>query len=195
VLHASAIALKEEAIAFIGESGWGKSTTAAAFCLQGYRAVADDVVAICFDSAGRPLVLPGFPQFKLWSDSITALGYNPETLPRLRPEVEKYGHRFSEGFSLTPLPLRKIYVLGGGESFVIEPILAQDSFLELVRHSYALRSLGQQGLNANHFKDCTQLVKSIPISRLVRRPSLTTLQEIVELVTQDLADLHQSFLV
>jgi hypothetical protein len=195
VLHASAIAVQGEAIAFIGESGWGKSTTAATFCLQGYQAVADDVVAIDFDAEGKPIVLPGFPQFKLWSDAIAALGYDPETLPRLRPELDKYGHRVPVGFSLDPLPLRQIYVLGGGNTFAIEPIPAQAAFLELVRHSYALRSLRKDGLNANHFRHATQLVKRVPVSRLVRQRSLSDLQEIIRLVEHDLANLAHPVLV
>lgn len=186
VLHASVVAVNGQAIAFIGESGWGKSTTAAALCVMGYHPVADDVLAMAMDDAGVPIVLPGFPQFKLWSDAIAALGYDPETRPRLRPEIEKRSHRIAEGFSLAPLPLRKIYVLGKGEQLGIAAIGAQAAFLELVRHSYAVRFLGNQGINALHFQQCTQLVKSIPISRLNRRPALGDLPDIVQQVKLDL---------
>src|SRR5207237_1442435 len=49
VLHASAVAVEGRAIAFLGESGQGKSTTAAAFLAHGHTVVADDVLAVRID--------------------------------------------------------------------------------------------------------------------------------------------------
>src|SRR5215216_4710008 len=45
-LHASAIAVGNEAIALVGPAGSGKSTTAAAFAERGYGILAEDVVTI-----------------------------------------------------------------------------------------------------------------------------------------------------
>jgi hypothetical protein len=44
VLHASAVARDNVAVAFAGQSGAGKSTVAAAMCTQGWRLVTDDVL-------------------------------------------------------------------------------------------------------------------------------------------------------
>src|SRR5918994_614490 len=66
-LHASAVATGGEAIAFIAERGWGKSTTAAAMHSRGYGLVSDDITALQFEDADEiPVVAPGYPQFKLW---------------------------------------------------------------------------------------------------------------------------------
>src|SRR5262245_28440463 len=43
VLHASAVALNGSAVAFLGESGAGKSTMAAAMHAYGYEIIADDI--------------------------------------------------------------------------------------------------------------------------------------------------------
>jgi hypothetical protein len=45
-LHASAVAVDGRAVAFLGHSGAGKSTTAAAFVRRGFRALTDDVLAL-----------------------------------------------------------------------------------------------------------------------------------------------------
>lgn len=50
-LHASAVALDGSAVAFVGESGRGKSTVAALMCLGGAELVTDDLLVV---SAGRP---------------------------------------------------------------------------------------------------------------------------------------------
>ena len=45
-LHASAVVIDEQAVVFLGQSGAGKSTTAAAFAQLGYPVLSDDVVAL-----------------------------------------------------------------------------------------------------------------------------------------------------
>src|SRR5687768_1084135 len=62
VLHASAVTVRGETIAFIGERGRGKSTMAAALYRRGHALVADDVLVLGMSSTGKPVVFPGFPQ-------------------------------------------------------------------------------------------------------------------------------------
>src|ERR1044071_526551 len=57
-LHASAVAIGDEAIALVGAAGSGKSTTAAAFAERGYSVLAGDVVTIVHLFT-RFLVRPG----------------------------------------------------------------------------------------------------------------------------------------
>ena len=110
VLHASAVAINERAIAFLGASGWGKSTMAGALHTIGHCLVSDDVLAIQV-SENRPLVFPSFPQLKLWPDAADVLGSNPASLPRLRSDLDKRACRADRGFSPEPLQLGQIYVL------------------------------------------------------------------------------------
>ena len=49
-LHGSSVLHDGKAIAFVGASSWGKSTTAAALCTRGYRFGSDDMVAIASGS-------------------------------------------------------------------------------------------------------------------------------------------------
>src|SRR5262249_24053304 len=65
-LHASAVEINGQAAAFIGTKGAGKSTIAAMLHARGHRLIADDIVAMDLTDPQKPLLLPGFPQFKLW---------------------------------------------------------------------------------------------------------------------------------
>ncbi len=59
-LHASAVAVDGQALAFMGPPGAGKSTTAAAFARRGYPVLTDDITAL-EEKGERFWVLPGGP--------------------------------------------------------------------------------------------------------------------------------------
>lgn len=118
VLHASAVAVDGGAVAFLGASGQGKSTTAAAMHSLGHDLVADDLVPVELNRAtamnettpvAAPTVFPGFPQIKLWPEAAAAL--NASHLHELHPETTKRASRIQEGFHDRALPLRRIFVL------------------------------------------------------------------------------------
>ena len=93
-----------------------------------------------------------------------------------------------------PVPLRCLYILGVGDRHEIQPVPIQQAFLELSHHSRAIRviqSLDVKGLRAEHFKQCIQLIHSIPCYYLKRRPSLDELPQIVTLVESHVHKLAQ----
>jgi hypothetical protein len=189
VLHASAVAIRGEAVAFLGEPRRGKSTTAAAMHLRGYGIVADDAVAVDFGDTGSPIVFPGFPQLKLWPEAITWMGDIPETLPLVHPRFEKRARHITGSFSQIALPLRRLYVLDEGTQQEVEQIRPQEAFVELVRHSHAARLahlLEATGTASLHFRQCVRLVDRVLVYRLKRKLSLAALPDLVKLVEADL---------
>jgi len=64
-LHSTAIVLDGEALAFLGESGYGKSSLAAGFLGDGYRLLTDDLLVL-HETGGRLLAYPGPPRIKLF---------------------------------------------------------------------------------------------------------------------------------
>jgi len=185
-LHASAVVVNGGAVAFMGEKRGGKSTTAAALHARGHGVVADDVVAIHMGDAGSPMVLPGFPQLKLWPEAVAALGDEPETLSRLHPQSEKRARSVACGFPQAPLPFRCIYVLDEGTHPEIESLQPQDAFVELMRHS-VLRLLGTRGATASHFRQCVGLARGVALYRLKRQRSLSMLPDLARLVEEHVA--------
>ncbi len=188
VLHASAIEINGEVVAFIGDKGWGKSTTSAAFHARGYNLVTDDLLVLNINDFECPTVFPGFPQLKLLPDAIAALGDDPTKLNRIYSQVEKRARRVSDGFSQTLMPLKSIYVLDAGSTLEIEPLQNQEAFIELVRHSFLATLLKATETASLHFHQCMKLTRCVPLHRLKRRNSLSDLPAIVQLVEEHLND-------
>lgn len=70
VLHASCtVAPNGRCVALLGESGWGKSTLAAALLEQGYRFLSDDC-AVIDPGNGGPWVAAGYPGLRLHQVSL-----------------------------------------------------------------------------------------------------------------------------
>ena len=182
VLHASAVDMGGTAVVFLGNAGWGKSTTAAALHARGRGVIADDVVALALQNEGDPIVLPAFPRLKLWPQVVASLGQDPEDLARVCPGEDKRVYRVAEGFSQVPVPLGRIYVLGGGTCAQIEPLGFKEAFIQLVRHSYAVHLLNATGTVSRHFRQCAALAGCVPASRLKRRQSLASLSDLARLV-------------
>lgn len=192
VLHASAVAVEGRVIAFIGTEGMGKSTTAAALLAQGQPAVADDLVVIR-TGIDPLLVIPGYPQLKLWADAVEALGADPQELPRIRAEFDKHVQQTRDHFSDTPLPLGAIYVLAGGDELRIEPLPPQAALLQIVRNVYVASFgtlYGQYTHDTTTFPRCAEVANRVPVRLLRRRRDLGSLSELAECIINDVRQLQ-----
>ena len=185
VLHASGVAVRDGAIAFLGGPGAGKSTTAAALYARRYGVVADDVLAVDL-SGTEPLTLPGFPQLKLWPDSLAALGDSPDEFPLLHPLLSKRSRAAADRFPSAALVLKRIYVLTGGDKPAIDGVDAQQSFLEVVRHSYAASLFEATATMKSNFQHSSHLVNCGLVRRITVGRSLSQLDELAALVERDL---------
>ena len=195
VLHSSAVAIDRKVVSFVGEKGWCKSTMAATLYGRGHILMADDVVALDMSNPSKPMVLPGFPQFKLYPEAAAfSLGDNPENLPVIASGYDKRIRRVTENFSEQSFPLSHVFVLGQGSIPEIKPLSNQESLIQLITHSYASR-YGQKLLTGNrgvkHFHHCTSLIKNISICDLQRPRSLPLLSEIAKLVEIQTKEISQ----
>lgn len=184
VLHGSVIEIDGEAVIFLGNSGDGKSSTAAALHAAGYKLVNDDVAPIIVGDC-QALLQPGFPQIKMSPETANALGYDFACLPVIHPQEVKRGYRPSHNFSRSPLKIKRIYVLGYGAEFSSQPISSSLATMELSRHSRPT-TLYQRG-DALHFYQCANLVNEQIIYRLQRPKNLKLLPKIADFIEKDLA--------
>lgn len=192
LLHGSAVAIKERAVIFAGASGHGKSTMAATLYGRGHRMMADDVSAINLEKLSRPILIPGFPQIKLWPEAVTAaLGDDPEGLKRVHPDLEKRARPTADGFLQMPLPLERIYLLSEGSSVHIKPLKPQEAIAKLIGNSFIPMLVGEKFIQSKgaglHISQCANLVKNVPIYTLERPRSLELLSDIAHLIEEDLA--------
>jgi len=189
VLHASAIAIADEAVVFVGAKGLGKSTTAAALYARGHELIADDVVAIDMSDPRSPVVIPGFPQMKLWPESLSALGDDPSLLPQLADGYDKRARHITERFARKRLPLKYIFALSRGDQASLKPASLQEAVTQVIAHSYVSR-YGEQLLNgaqaASHLLQSTSLLRNVPVYFLQRSDSLSMLPATVGLIEDHL---------
>lgn len=184
VLHASAVEVDGCSVAFMGNSGQGKSSLAAALQRHGYPLRNDDVTPVSLNG-DLAIAYPGFPQMKLSSESAAALGYSPDLLFELNSLEQKRGYRVTDRFTQTPLPLRCIYLLERGDDMqVTGPLNPSEALMELVHQSWPTR-LGQPG-GSHHFLQCCDLVKRVPFYRLHRSDDLSRLPDLAQFVKDHL---------
>ena len=186
VLHASGVAIDGRAVVFLGEKGEGKSTLAAALHARGHPLLADDVVAIDPAADNAALAYPGFPQLKLWPESLEQLGDHADPFPRVHPAYEKRARRADEKFHTEALPLGRVYVLDSGEEFSIEPLPPQQRFIGLTRHSYLLPILEQTRTAADHFRQAVAVASRVPVLRLRRPRRLDEVMRVARRVEEDM---------
>lgn len=164
VLHASAVDIAGHGVAFLGESGRGKSTLAASFATEGMRFLTDDGLLLEWVD-GRCMIIPSHPSIRLWQDSEDALMQaDAATAPAVSFTSKA---RFLAGpgvaFCAETRPLRRVFFLGEGDALVptIEPLRPAQALIELVKHSFLL-DIEARDLLARHFDDLTRLA-ALPI--------------------------------
>ncbi|MFB2974243.1 hypothetical protein ACE1CD_35210 [Aerosakkonema sp. BLCC-F183] len=188
VLHASAVAVNGAVVAFLGKSGEGKSTIAATLHKRNHPLVTDDILAIDINDTTGATVLPSYPQLRLWPQSVTSIGEVAENLPRIFPNLEKRSKLVTDEFQPTPLPLKRIYVLGEGTDLEIASINTQSAFLEITRQSYPdLELLKAIGTPDAKFHRCIKLANLIPAYQIKRPRDIYLLSELAQLIEADVA--------
>ena len=188
-LHASAIAVGEGAVVFMGPSGIGKSTLATAFHQRGYTVLTDDVCVVDFDAGGAPVVVPAYPQLKLWRDALEKLELDPSVLPRIRPKLEKRALPVREAFRTTPRPLRRLYMLDRSNEPEIHltSLQGSDKFLAIQAFTYRVQFLEALARKVDHFRQAGALAAACPVVRVSRPAKPYLLDELVARLEDDFA--------
>lgn len=191
-LHASAVALENGCVAFVGAEGTGKSTTAALFAREGHAVLSDDVVALAEKNSGF-FVLPAYPHVCLWPESVAMLYGSADALPHFSKGWEK--HRLSLGngqtrFADQPLPLLAIYLLGDRRSVaapVVEAVRPQAGFLSLIAGTFANKVLDRE-MRAREFEVLGRLVTHIPVRQLFAHSDGSRISELCQIIRKDLSE-------
>lgn len=195
-LHASAVSMGNRGVVFVGQTGRGKSTTAAAFARRGYGVISDDIVALA-ESEGGFYLMPAYPHLCLWPESVQMLYDSPEALPRLMPDGDK--RRMSLGeegtrFENRCLSLGAIYVLGERRpdpAPYLEVMRPQSALLALVADTYANKILDRE-TRAREFAVLGRLVTTIAIRRVYPNTDASKLEELCKVICENFNSLDLS---
>jgi hypothetical protein len=168
LLHASAVLVQGRAIAFLGQSGRGKSSLATSFATAGHEFLTDDSVMLLADSAGFRMPA-GQPTIRLWQDSLESLlRHTPLSRPSLQYTDktciladDQIRHHAGDA------RLGALFCIGDDvtDRIVIQRIKGQEAILHLIRNSLVLDVENPESLQRNFAQLC-HLATTVPMFRL-----------------------------
>jgi hypothetical protein len=186
-LHASAVAIAGQGVLFLGESGAGKSTTAAAFSVRGHDVLADDLAAVRIEKSAIALETAGCG-LRLLEDSRKVIG----------AAAKSTGLPGGKHFCSLPrracggsCALKRIYLLDYEDCDYAPPVRSS----ELCRFSAAALLNGRSFLRDWRAGDALRqinldrsaaLAAARTVCRLIRPRSLHLLPTLVDFVEKDM---------
>jgi hypothetical protein len=195
-LHASAVALEDRGVVFVGAEGAGKSTTAAAFALEGHSVLSDDVVALA-ENGSEFLVLPAYPHLCLWPESVNMLFGAPDALPHFTKNWEKQRLFLGEGqtkFENRTVPLGAVYFLGErrtGAAPAVEAVRSQTALLALVADTFANKVLDRE-MRAREFDVLGRLVTSVRVRQVFPHSDPSRIHDLCRVIREDFATVKKT---
>jgi len=179
-LHSSVVHIHGQYAGFVGVSGEGKSTTAAALEARGHALVCDDIAALTLRD-GRHHVLPAFPRIRLYGDSVEGIGDDPERYPWVHPLIAKRSKGVGR-FISHAVPLDRLYVLATGDQLAIEPLAPRAAIMELIRHTYYVHQYAPLFGFKQQMEHAAAVVMKVGVFKLTRPKDLALLPELVGLL-------------
>lgn len=188
VLHGSAVAIGGEAVAFLGRSGVGKSTLAAAFRRRGHPVLTDDLCVVRPREDGRMMVHPGFPHMKLALDALEKLELPADGLRRIRHKDGKRALPLGREFASAALPLKKLYHLGRSptERLTFTPRSGPEVIVALRNLTYRFGLLWGLAKQPRHFAQVLELARQVPLTIVARPTKCFEVDELVVRIEEDL---------
>lgn len=195
VLHAGAVVLPEGAIAFLGASGFGKSTLTASLSQQGFPLLTDDCVLLK-DVDEKILVIPSYPGLRLWPENAAALLSEEIELTNVAHYSSKRRLGWDTGhlnFTDEAVALRRLYVLSNPEEEIapqeicITTLPPRDAYIEIFKHTFHLDITDYHRL-AGEMSELSRLVTLGLVRKLSYPRELSLLPQVHEKI---LADVRQ----
>lgn len=184
-VHASGAVIGDAARLFLGPSGQGKSTLAAALSRRGRRLIADDKVVIRAGPS-RPTVWPGVPTLSLSTASAVACARDEAERVIAEEEFGKHLYLVPDQFAARPAPVAAIYVLDWAEPGAGAPELSRlapfEALVELRQNLNHGSLVAPLGLEADFAAWAEDIIAAVPLYRLRRPRDLPSLDAVVDVV-------------
>ena len=183
-LHGSAIVVDGKAFAIVGHSGAGKSTLASAFIQKGASLLSDDVIPISFTENNEPMIIPAYPQQKLWIESLKGFAIDHSNLRPIFNREDKYTIPITKQFHNESIELSGIFELvkADKDEITLSNIDRLQCFPLLYEHTY--RNFFLKGMDQFewHFSESAKIANKVPIYRVERPVSYFSAYELVDLI-------------
>jgi len=193
-LHGTVVVIDGEAIGFLGDCGYGKSTLGAAFLRLGFPILTDDLMVVEPTSSGYA-VHPGMPRIKLFPSVARPVLGVARPGPRLNDGTSKQILPLHDGQAFhRPAPLRALYVLGDPKRAPsdlaghtrVDRLSGGEALLEVIKGSFNSMVVNRDRLT-RQFVFASRLAATIPVNRLSYLRDLSLLPAVCEAVLADLA--------
>lgn len=192
-LHASVITINSKAVAFVGDSGRGKSTLALTFARLNIPVISEDIAPLYYDPGTQKILIPpGYRIIKVWAD--IADRFFQASLPQITPTWDKrfYSLPESEIFVqavLSPPALTNIYYLqpraAENSHPQIELMSAMEAFKLLWANLYTINFNDSSKLK-REFEIISQVANQVIHKSLTPINDLNQVEGLCKLIIQDL---------
>ena len=178
-LHASSVVIDEAAVAFVGASGEGKSTLAAAF-VPPARLVGDDCLTLQVRDR-EVIALPSYPSVRLRDDS--AQRHSAERRPVSARMTWKY--RVDVSQVTQPVSLRRVYLLSRHDEVRIRERSPVTTLGEMIRHVHRLDPEDRSSLH-RELATLSDVLERVPARELAYPRRYEALDTVRAAVLEDL---------
>jgi hypothetical protein len=176
-LHGSSFSFNGKGILICGESGTGKSSVTASFCINGAEFLSDDITPVVFENS-NPFIRAMSDRLKLWGDSLKQLKQGENGLQRIFPDYDKFYYNIDQGKN-TLSPLDQIFVLeiyNKPEVSFLE-LTGTAKFTSLRNEIYRYEYL--RGMTENemiYFEKLIRICQEVKITKVFRPADITIAQ-------------------
>ena len=176
-LHGSSFTEQGRTVMLCGESGAGKSSLTAAFCLDGAEFLTDDVTPLVFEG-GRPHILPLSDRIKLWRDCLAQLERDEQGLVPIWEGESKYYFPMEKGAQQSR-PLQQVFVIEickeGNLSHT--PLDGIEAFTALRNEIYRWEYLpAMPESEKRYLQQLLEITKQVKITRITRPKNFGVLE-------------------
>jgi hypothetical protein len=192
-LHATTVTIDGAAVAFLGESGFGKSSLAAAFLRAGHRVLTDDLLMLS-PSGGGFVAHPGPPRIKLFpkiARIVLGPGFHGTPIATMAPKIViRLGKRQVPGAAAR---LKMIYVLAPPDRtasrtarVAIRRASKRQACLALIRNTFNTVVTDPQRLS-RQFAFSVSVASSVPIKRIAYPRTIAALARARDAILADVS--------
>ena len=191
VFHGSCVEIRGAAVAFLGESGRGKSTLAAKFACSGCRFLCDDgLIVRCVGRVN--FVAPSHPSLRLRADSRAALALQDGERTMSQTRDSKSFLRAGEtlAFCDCARELAAVYFIGENDvaDVVFKRLTAREAMLLFMRNSFLL-DVEDRALTSRHFARAATLSNQTPCFELEFARRFDQLDHLMEAIIANFVSL------
>jgi hypothetical protein len=186
-LHGSSFIYNKEGIMVCGESGAGKSSLTAAFCLNGANFLTDDISPVAVNNS-QPIILTLSDRIKLWDDTLFQLNLQKEGLEKIDTDAEKFYFPMDTS-NLDQYLLNRVFILEIHDEISVEfqEIKGAEKLTSIRNQIYRLEYL--QGMPQNEsafFKTLADVSNNVTVTR-IKRPAEIPVQQLMDLLKKQIA--------